>query len=166
MNTSLSYSFCGVVLLLLFSLRSLPPQTAQAPLGLRVTLVQPNRVYSLTDTLEVVLHNPGTAELQVLGRTVLLPLASRTTGQVLLAHNVSQTEAAARVMATPPCLRVAPRSRIRERWPVRQVLGYSGYTPARLVRMAGGPVLRIEFSFKDCRGTTDYTPPWTLRVRP
>lgn len=137
-----------------------------APARLRADLAQPGRVYSLTDSVEVVLQNVGLDAVQVVASTDLVITSAPSRKRVLLALDVSQTKAAARVMATPPCLRLAPASRTRMRWPVRQLLGYSGYTPGGLVKMAGEPVLRIAFTFKQCGRNTQYTPSWTLQVRP
>ncbi len=166
----------GWVLLVLLPFCPAPPQdvpvsiSSRRPLPaaaqLRAVLAQPGRVYALADSVEVVLQNMGPEAVQVVASTALVIDSGPTPKRVLLALDVSQTQAAARVMATPPCLRLAPASRTRMRWPVHQLLGYSGYTPSRLVKMARGPILRIAFTFKQCGRNTQYTPSWTLQVRP
>ena len=136
-----------------------------APAQIRAVLAQPGLVYALTDSVDVVLQNLGPDAVQVVAGTVLV-MGAPPHKRVLLALDVTQTESAARVMATPPCLRLAPASRTRMRWPVRRLLGHGGYMPGRLVKMAGEPVLRIAFTFKQCGRNTQYTPSWTVQVRP
>lgn len=154
----------GWVLLVFFPLVSAPSRQVPALPGLRVVLTHPDRVYTPTDTVEVVLQNSGLNVLHVTASTALVTNLAPSRRPALLAANVSQTPSMVQVMATPPCLRLAAASRTTERWPVRQVLGYS-LTPAQAIQMAGGSVIRISFTFKQCGQNTRYTPPWTLQVR-
>jgi hypothetical protein len=164
MKPLLHFQRRGWVLLVLFPFTPAPSVEVPAPVGLHVVLAYPHKIHSLADSVEVVLHNTGPNVLHVLASTDLLTKSSRSRRPVFLALNVSQTAAMSQHLVTPPCLRLAPASYTRVHWPVRQVVGYS-YSPTRLVALAGGPILRIQFTFEQCSQKTPYTPSWTLQVR-